>query len=129
MENNKFEAVIAFDAAVKDLQDFCEENTDFNVVLMSNEYPFRVQFIPCDPAQTTMFETNNISEDGEVNDLVVTVGLSTYIKSTLKFKMNAKLLKKLIKRAEKVGLLYYQAFFEQYAGKEIRPTFQREADE
>ena len=62
----------------------------------------------------SMFDTQNenVDENGEINDLTVTVGLSTTVKSTLKFKMDSKLLKKLIKLAEKVGTLYYQAFRE-----------------
>lgn len=114
MASKRFEAVIAFDAAAKDLQKFCEDNTDLAVYILTDNYPVRVQFIPSDPAQTTMFGNENVSDDGEVNDLTVTVGLNTYVRSTLKFKMDSKLLKKLIKHAEKVGTLYYQAFRERY---------------
>ena len=60
-----------------------------------------------------MFGYMNVDENGEVNDLTVTIGLSTAVKSTLKFKMDAKLLKKLIKLAENVGDLYYHAYREQ----------------
>lgn len=115
MASKRYEAVIAFDAAAKELQKFCEDNTDLEVFILTDQYPIRVQFIPVNPAQTTMFGDNNVSDTGEVNDLVVTVGLNTYVQSTLKFKMDSKLLKKLIKRAVSVGTIYYQAFRERYA--------------
>lgn len=120
MASKRFEAVIAFDAAVKELQKFCEDNTELDVYILADKYPIRVQFIPRDPHQTTLFGNENVSEDGEVNDLIVTVGLNTYVRSTLKFKMDSKLLKKMIKHAEKVGTLYYQAFRERYEEKEAR---------
>ena len=120
MASKRFEAVIAFDAAVKELQKFCEDNTDLDVFILTDHYPIRVQFIPRDPDQTTMFGNENVSDDGEVNDLVVTVGLNTYVRSTLKFKMDSKLLKKLIKHAEKVGTLYYHAFRERHEESEAQ---------
>lgn len=100
-----------YEAAVKDLQKFCEDHTDLTAIIMDGDYPIRVQFIP--NTQLMLFGNENIDENGEVNDLTVTVGLSTAVKSTPKFKMDAKLLKKLIKLAETVGSLYYHAFREQ----------------
>ena len=58
------------------------------------------------------FEDEN--ENGDVKDgaMTVTVGLSTSVLSTLKFRTSAKLLKKVIKLSEKAGNVYYQAFRE-----------------
>lgn len=99
-----------YEAAAEKLRKFCEDHTDLTPIIMEDEYPIRVQFIP--DSQLSIFGNENIDENGEVNDLTVVVGLSTSVKSTLKFKMDSKLLKKLIKLAETVGTLYYQAFRE-----------------
>lgn len=102
----------AYDSAVDDLKKFCEDNTELTAIIMDETYPIRVQFIP-DP-QYNLFQNpeENIDENGEINDMTVTVGLETSVKSTLKFKMDAKLLKKLIRLAERVGAIYYHAFRE-----------------
>ncbi len=100
-----------YEAAVNALRKFCEEHTDLTVLILDDAYPFRVQFIP--DGQMSLFENENIDENGEVSDLTVTVGISTTVKSTLKFKMDAKLLKKLIKHSETIGMIYYQAYREQ----------------
>lgn len=97
-----------YEAAVEKLRKFCEDHTDLTPIIMEDEYPIRVQFIP--DSQLSLFGNENIDENGEVNDLTVVVGLSTAVKSTLKFKMDSKLLKKMIKLAETVGTLYYHAF-------------------
>lgn len=97
-----------YEAAVEKLRKFCEDHTDLTPIIMEDEYPIRVQFIP--DSQLSLFGNENIDENGEVNDLTVVVGLSTAVKSTLKFKMDSKLLKKMIKLAESVGTLYYHAF-------------------
>lgn len=107
----KNEAKNYYEAAVADLIRYCEKETDLSPVIMYEEYPFRVQFIP-DPQQTVL-GNENVDENGEINDLTVTVGLTTTVKSTLKFKMDSKQLKKLIKFSEKLGRLYYQAFREE----------------
>lgn len=99
-----------YEAACEDLNTYCYKEADLNPIILDNEYPFRVQFIP--DGQVSIYELNNVDENGEVNDLTITVGLTTTVKSTLKFKMDSKLLKKLIKKAEKLGTLYYQAFRE-----------------
>lgn len=101
-----------YEAAVSDLLKYCEKETDLSPVILDKEYPFRVQF--CPNPQQTIFEDENVDlGTGEINDLTVTVGLSTTVKSTLKFKMDSKQLKKLIKLAEALGHLYYQAFREE----------------
>ena len=109
------EAKTEYDAAVKALNKFCDDHTDLEVYILDDAYPIRVQFLP--KSQLTMFGDENVDENGEVNDLTVTVGLSTCVKSTLKFKMDSKILKKLIKLTEKVGSLYYQAYREQQGAR------------
>ena len=110
MANKPTTAQNNYEAAVDKLTTFCYENTDLAVEILDTAYPFRVQFIP--EAQLSMFGNENVDENGEINDMTVTVGLTTTVKSTLKFKMDSKLLKKLIKMAETLGTLYYHAFRE-----------------
>ena len=110
MAERKKAAQTEYEAAVKALAKFCEDRTELAAIILDDSYPIRVQFLP--DSQLTLFGDDNVDENGEVNDLTVTVGLSTSVKSTLNFKMDAKLLKKLIKLAEAVGTLYYHAFRE-----------------
>lgn len=105
------EAQSYYDTAVSELNKYCEKETDLVAVILDDKYPFQVQFLP-DPQQN-LFGDENVDENGEVNDLTVTVGLTTTVKSTLKFRMASKQLKKLIKLAEELGHLYYQAFREE----------------
>ena len=97
-----------YETAVEKLRKFCEDHTDLTPCILDEAYPFRVQFIP--DAQTSLFDDGNVDENGEIGDLTVVAGLSTAVRSTLKFKMDSKLLKKLIKQAETVGALYYHAY-------------------
>lgn len=94
---------------------FCEKFTELTPYVLDDQYPIRVQFIP--NSQFSIFGNENVDENGEINDLTVSVGLTTAVKSTLKFKMDSKLLKKLIKLAETVGTLYYHAFREEYGDR------------
>lgn len=96
-----------YDAAVERLCKFCKEHTDLECTVNDSKYPICITFLP--NPQLTVFD-DNVDEDGAVNDMTVTVGLSTVVKSSLNFKMGSDLLKKIIKKAEKVGLLYYHAF-------------------
>ncbi len=105
------EAKSYYDVAVDDLVKYCEKETDLTAVIQDSEYPFCVRFLP--NLQQSIFGNENVDENGEVNDLTVTVGLTTAVKSTLKFKMDSKQLKKLIKLAETIGRLYYHAFREE----------------
>ena len=110
MTNKLPPAQASYEIAVEKLTNFCYENTDLTAVILEKEYPFRVQFMPED--QLSLFGNENVDENGEVNDMTVEVGLTTTVKNTLKFKMDSALLKKLIKMAETVGTLYYQAYRE-----------------
>lgn len=107
-----------YDEAVASLHKYCEKETELAAIIRDEEYPFRVQFVPAQ--QQSLLGNENVDENGEVNDLTVTVGLTTSVKSTLKFKMPSDLLKKLIKLSEKVGNIYYHAFREE-AG-DLRPS-------
>lgn len=126
MRNNDTPAQTTYEAAVQSLHKFCEKQTDLTPHIKDKTYPYSVTFIP--DSQISMFEDDNINTDtGEVGELTVTVGLSTTVKSTLKFRMESSLFKKLIKLAEQVGELYYHAFREEH-GARIKPT-RPEADE
>lgn len=116
MSNKQDIARIEYEAAVEKLSHFCETSTYLTPVIVDTEYPIRVTFFP----SLSLFEDGNVDENGEVNSLTVVAGMKTTVKSTLKFKMDSKLLNKLIKLAEKVGTLYYHAFREQQ-GKRITP--------
>lgn len=119
MKKQQTPAQTMYEAAVESLQKFCEKETEVMPNILDDGYPVRVQFIP--KPQLSVFGNENVDENGEFNDLTVTVGLTTDVKSTLKFKMDSKLLKKLIKLAETVGYLYYHAFREEQ-GERITPT-------
>lgn len=106
-----YEARNSYKSAVEALRKYCDEKTDLSPVIRDDEYPFQVQFLP-DPQQS-FFGNENIDENGEIHDLTVTVGLTTTVKSNLIFKMEPAMLKKLIKLAETIGNLYYQAFREE----------------
>ncbi len=98
-------AQLTYEAAAEALLKFVETYTDMGAEILTEKYPFSVHFTPNE--QITMFDT-----EGELNDLTVTVGISTSVKSNLKFKMDAGLLKKLIRLSEKAGSLYYIAYRE-----------------
>lgn len=101
----------AYAKAFENLREFCEEETDFNVVVIDEKYPVRFVFEPV--KQMGMFDAENVDENGEIGTIVITVGLSTSVKSTMKFNVPAALLKKLIKLSEKAGNLYYHSFREE----------------
>ena len=101
----------AYESAADDLRKFVEERTNLEVIIAEEKYPIRTIFMPNN--QISMFEEGNVNSDGEVGSLTITVGLSTSVKSTLKFHMAAALLKKLIKLSERAGNLYYQAYREE----------------
>ena len=102
-------AKIEFEYAQNDLMKFCEGTTDYICEINTDTYPLTAVFVP--NPQRSIFDSA-IDENGEVGELVISVGLDTNVKSTLKFEMDAALLKKLIKSVEKIAFLYYHAFRE-----------------
>lgn len=110
----KNEAQKHYEEAVELLCKYCDKETDLIAEILANEYPFRVKFSP--DYQLSIFDERVDTETGEIKDpgeLTITVGMTTAVKSTLKFKMDSKQLKKIMRLAEVVGNLYYQAFREQ----------------
>lgn len=95
-------------AARNALMQYCEKATDYVCEVKESAYPLKVVFTPND-AQAAMFDENR-----SYGVLEITVGLDTNVRSTLNFKMDSELLKKLIKNAEKIAFLYYHAFREQF---------------
>ena len=102
-------ANLEYEAAVLALRDFCNVETKLCVEVKTENYPLQLEFTP-DPQQT-MFDAL-IDDEGEVRNMIVVLGLTTEIRSTLKIDMDAKVLKKIIKLSEKVGYYYYHAFRE-----------------
>ena len=98
-----------FECAQNDLMKFCEGTTDFICEVNTDLYPLTAVFVP--NPQRSIFDAA-VDENGEVGELVISVGLDTSVRSTLKFEMDAALLKKLIKSVEKIAFLYYHAYRE-----------------
>lgn len=117
-------AKIEFECAQNDLMKFCEGTTDYICEVNTDLYPLTAVFVP--NPQRSIFDAA-IDENGEVGELVISVGLDTSVKSTLKFEMDAALLKKLIKSVEKIAFLYYHAFRED-AG-DLRARADNDADD
>ena len=101
-------AKIEFECAQNDLMKFCATTTDYICEVNTNLYPLTAVFVP--NPQRSIFD---VDENGEIGELVISVGLDTNVKTTLKFEMDAALLKKLIKSVEKIAFLYYHAFREE----------------
>lgn len=101
-----------YKAAAAALEKFCNEETNFAVEILTDNYPLSVKFTP--NAQMSLFDSENytVDENGEIGNILINVGQSTRVLSTLRFKMDAKLMKKMIKLSEKVGNAYLHAFRE-----------------
>lgn len=101
-----------YKAAAAALEKFCNEETNFAVEILTENYPLSVKFTP--NAQMSLFDSENytVDENGEIGNILISVGQSTRVLSTLRFKMDAKLMKKMIKLSEKVGNAYLHAFRE-----------------
>lgn len=101
-----------YKAAAAALEKFCNEETNFAVEILTENYPLSVKFTP--NAQMSLFDSENytVDENGEIGNILISVGQSTRVLSTLRFKMDAKLMKKMIKLPEKVGNAYLHAFRE-----------------
>lgn len=108
-----------YKAAAAALEKFCNEETNFAVEILTENYPLSVKFTP--NAQISLFDSENynVDENGEIGNILISLGQSTRVLSTLRFKMDAKLLKKMIKLSEKVGTAYLHAFRE---GAQFAPS-------
>lgn len=122
---NKRQAQIEYQMIKAALIDYCQKNTDFEPEILEERYPFRVRYRSTVQLQLSDDGGTRAESDG---DLVVIVGLSSKVKSTLTFRIDAKLLKKLIKLAENAAFAYYHAFREA-ADNDFRIADQEEAQD
>lgn len=96
-----------FESTRNALMEYCEVACGYECEVKEETYPIRVVFKPM-PNENLLDEIPI-----ELGELVIEVGLDTKVTSTLKFKMDASLLKKFIKSSEKIAFLYYHAFREE----------------
>ena len=96
-----------FESTRNALMQYCEVACGYECEVKEETYPIKLVFKPM-PKESLLDEIT--LEPGE---LVIEVGLDTKVTSTLKFKMDASLLKKFIKSSEKIAFLYYHAFREE----------------
>lgn len=117
-----------YEAALADMKTFCAQETAFEVEFLTDFYPLVAVFRP--KAQRSLFDSENynVDENGEIGNIQIAVGTTTKVQSSLRFKMDAKLLKKFIKLAEKVGLLYLHAHFEEQAAGTYEEYLQKKAE-
>ena len=96
-----------FESTRNALMQYCEVAAGYECEVKEETYPLKVVFKPM-PQETLLDEVPL-----ELGELMIEVGLDTKVTSTLKFKMDASLLKKFIKSSEKIAFLYYHAFREE----------------
>lgn len=96
-----------FESTRNALKNYCV-TIGYECEVKEETYPLKVVFKPI--PQETLFDDQAVEKLGE---LMIEVGLDTKVTSTLKFKMDASLLKKFIKSSEKIAFLYYHAFREE----------------
>lgn len=117
-----------YEAALADLKNFCAKETQFDVEFLTHVYPLVAVFKP--KAQLSMFDkdTYNVDENGEIGSIQISFGTTTRVQSSLRFKMDAKLLKKFLKQTEKVGMLYLHALCEEQAAGTYEAWLEEQAE-
>lgn len=119
------EARNAYKESILELQKFTEKNTTLEMRLIDSGYPLLIQFVQ--DRQQTLFDED---EDGEPEGaMVVWCGIEPSVASTLKFQLDAAILRKLIKLSEKVGRYYYLQFREEYVAMQAEKEQQSGKEE
>ena len=62
------------------LKEFCQDETDFKLEIVANQYPLEVRFTPSE-TQLSLFHDKYINEDGEVGYVSVFCGIDTTVKN------------------------------------------------
>ena len=106
-------AIDLYQIAEIKLQKCAKEEALMKAVINSDVYPWRVTFYPDD--EISIFDKEQIDGNGELKRVTVTVGVSLTIESTLEYKLDASVLKKLISLSDKCGTLFSVAYREQEA--------------
>ena len=102
-----------YNAAVAEFNSYCATEANLNVSIHTDCYPMQVHLTPSE-TQQTMFD-NDEEADVPSGSIIINIGIKPKFKSSLKFQMDAALLKKLIKKATNLGALYLHAFRESSA--------------
>ena len=105
-----------YNAAVADLKKFCEEDTNFTVEVIEDDYPLEVRFTP-NETQMSFFAEQYVDENGEVGHISVFGGIEPTVKINLKLTIGNSLLKSMISKAEKVAKLYLHYKWEEAVRK------------
>lgn len=106
-------AIDMYQIAELKLQKYAKEEAQMRATINSGEYPWRVTFYPDD--EISIFDKEQVDDNGELKHVTVTVGVSLTIDSTLEYKLDASVLKKLLSLSLKCGTLFYVAYREREA--------------
>ncbi len=100
----------AFDEAVSKLKKYVDEKTPFCAIVLVDEYPAKVAFIPRDDGQMSLFGGKEKAKSGKI---IVTVGIETDVLIDSDNALPARILKKLIRLSEETAYCYYQMYREE----------------
>lgn len=102
------------------LKEYARKEARLSACVSANEFPWRVTFYPED--EISIFDNHAPDETGEIRNITISTGLTLDIQSTLGFRLDAAVFKRLISLADKCGQLYYVACREEQFDKSRRLT-------
>lgn len=107
------EARKEYEAAVAEFKEFCLAEANLNVEIQTDCYPMMICLTPA-AVQQSMFLTEEANL-GANSTIMIRLGIQPIMTSNRFFKMDVEILKKITKKATKIGGLYLQAFRERAA--------------
>lgn len=102
-------AIGEYEAALEDLKTYLREETNFKAKIDLRSYPISVKLAPA-AEQQSMFDSPYTIDRSEEEMIVLTMGRATTLSTNMRFRLDAGSLKKIIKKADKVGTAYLHAF-------------------
>ena len=89
------------------LKEYAKREAGLAVRIFAAEYPWRATFYPDD--EMSIFDGSDCDENGELRNITISTGLTLELHSSMGFRLDASIFKKLISLTDKCGQLYYVA--------------------